>query len=59
MKPTRTRIQTINGGSSRIKSAVFEGDERLQQILHGGVERLADPGLRWAQARAPRRLAKS
>ena len=44
MKPARPRILTINGGSSRIKYAVLEGDEPLQQTLHGGVERIGLPG---------------
>ena len=43
-EPARPRILTINGGSSRIDTAVFEGDEPLQQILHGGVERISLPG---------------
>ena len=40
MKPTNHRILTINGGSSSIKLALFEGADSLQRILHGGIERI-------------------
>jgi acetate kinase len=37
------RILTINGGSSSIKLALFEGDP-LQRILKGAIERIGLPG---------------
>ncbi len=44
MNPARLRILTINGGSSSIKFALFEGHEPIQRILHGGVDRIGLPG---------------
>lgn len=48
MKPTDTRILTINGGSSSIKFALFAPGESLQRILEGSMDRigLADASLR-------------
>ena len=43
MKPTNPRILTINGGSSSIKFALFEGADSLQRILDGGIERIGLP----------------
>ena len=45
MKPAHPRILAINGGSSSIKFALFEGDDPLQRILHGGVDRIGLPGV--------------
>jgi acetate kinase len=44
MKPADPRILTINGGSSSIKFALFEGDARLQRILSGEIDRIGLPG---------------
>jgi acetate kinase len=33
------RVLTINGGSSSIKFALFEVDESLRRILHGGISK--------------------
>ena len=48
MKPANSSILTINGGSSSIKFALFEGGDSLRRILEGGIERigLPDPILR-------------
>ena len=40
MKPANPRILTINGGSSRIKFALFEAGEALKRVFHGAVERI-------------------
>jgi acetate kinase len=48
MKPAGQHILTINGGSSSIKFAVFEGGHPLRRILEGEINRIgrADAGLR-------------
>ena len=43
MKSTNPRILTINGGSSSIKFALFEGADSLRRILDGGIERIGLP----------------
>jgi acetate kinase len=43
MKPSQTRILTINGGSSSIKFALFEAGGPLRRILEGGIERVGLP----------------
>ena len=43
MKQANPRILTINGGSSSIKFALFEGGNSLQRILDGGIERIGSP----------------
>ncbi len=43
LKPDNPRILTINGGSSSIKFALFEGDESLQRILEGAIDRIGLP----------------
>ncbi len=43
MKPANPRILTINGGSSSIKFALFEGGDLLRRILEGGIERIGLP----------------
>jgi acetate kinase len=40
MKPANPHILTINGGSSSIKFALFEGDDPLRRVLEGGIERI-------------------
>jgi acetate kinase len=40
MKSAKSRILTINGGSSTIKFALFEAGDRLQRILEGSIERI-------------------
>ena len=42
-KPVNPRILTINGGSSSIKFALFEGGALLQRILEGAIERIGLP----------------
>ncbi|MGO9176465.1 MAG: acetate/propionate family kinase [Desulfobaccales bacterium] len=37
------QILTINGGSSSIKFALFEGGDSLRRILEGGIERIGLP----------------
>ncbi len=43
MKFANPRILTINGGSSRIKFALFEAGDSLRRILEGGIERIGLP----------------
>ena len=43
MKPIDARILTINGGSSSIKFALFEGGDSLRRTLEGGIERIGLP----------------
>lgn len=43
MNNAAPRILTINGGSSSIKFAVFEGGDGLKRILKGGIERIGQP----------------
>ncbi len=43
MKPAKSRVLTINGGSSSIKFALFEVDASLQRILEGTIERIGLP----------------
>ena len=43
MQPGKPRILTINGGSSSIKFALFEGGDPLRRILGGSVERIGLP----------------
>ena len=43
VKQTNARILTINGGSSSIKFALFEGGESLRRILAGQIERIGLP----------------
>jgi acetate kinase len=43
MKPARTCILTINGGSSSIKFALFEADDPLRRTLEGRIERIGLP----------------
>ena len=44
MKSPDRRILTINGGSSSIKFALFEGDRPPKAVLQGGIERIGLPG---------------
>ena len=44
MKPSQTRILTINGGSSSIKFALYQTDELLKRWLYGKVDRIGLPG---------------
>jgi acetate kinase len=43
IKPADPPILTINGGSSSIKFALFEGGDSLRWILGGGIERIGLP----------------
>jgi acetate kinase len=43
MKPANPRILTINGGSSRIKFALFDAADSLRRILRGEIERIGLP----------------
>ena len=43
MKPAKSRVLTINGGSSSIKFALFEVDASLRRILEGTIERIGLP----------------
>ncbi len=43
MKPSPTRILTVNGGSSSIKFALFEADGDMQRLLDGKIERIGSP----------------
>jgi acetate kinase len=43
MKPANPRILTINGGSSSIKFALFEANDRHRRILEGAIERIGLP----------------
>ncbi len=44
MKPANPIILTVNGGSSSIKFALFEGGDSPRQILKGAIERIGLPG---------------
>ena len=44
MKTDKSRILTINGGSSSIKFALFEAGGPLRRILEGRIERIGQPG---------------
>jgi acetate kinase len=43
MNPAPPRILTINGGSSSIKFAMYEGRQPLKRMLHGMVDRIGEP----------------
>ncbi len=43
MKPAKSRVLTINGGSSSIKFALFGVDASLRRILEGTIERIGLP----------------
>jgi len=43
MKSAKPSILTINGGSSSIKFALFEGGDPLRRILEGGIDRIGLP----------------
>ncbi len=43
MRPTNSRILTINGGSSSIKFALFEAGDSLRRILEGAIDRIGLP----------------
>ena len=43
MKPADPRILTINGGSSSIKFAIFEGSDSPRRILEGAIDRIGLP----------------
>ena len=43
MTPVNPRILTINGGSSSIKFALFDGGASLPRILEGAIERIGLP----------------
>jgi acetate kinase len=44
MKTANAYILTINGGSSSIKFAMYQGGEPLQRQLYGTVDRIGLPG---------------
>ncbi len=44
MHPVDARILTINGGSSSVKFAVFEGGDPPRRLAGGAVERIGLPG---------------
>jgi acetate kinase len=50
--PERSRILTINGGSSSLKFALFERTDRFARILSGRVERIGLADARWVVAQA-------
>jgi len=43
MKPANPRIQTVNGGSSSIKFALFDAGDSVRRVLEGGIERIGLP----------------
>ena len=43
MRPTNSRILTINGGSSSIKFALFEAGDSPRRILEGAIDRIGLP----------------
>ena len=43
MRPTVSRVLAINGGSSSIKFALFEGDT-ARRVFQGDIERIGQPG---------------
>ncbi len=43
MQPASTRILTINGGSSSIKFALFDGSDSRRRVLDGVIERIGLP----------------
>jgi acetate kinase len=42
----KPRVLTVNGGSSSIKFALFEGGEETRRVLEGRIERIGLPGSR-------------
>lgn len=44
MKPAKTRLLTINGGSSSIKFSLYEVEEPLMRGFHGTVDRIGLSG---------------
>jgi acetate kinase len=54
VRDDRSKILTINGGSSSLKFALFAVSEGLERILSGRVERIGMPGTKLIVARANR-----
>jgi acetate kinase len=48
----RSRILTINGGSSSLKFALFESTDSFARLLSGRIERIGLEGARWVLAPA-------
>ena len=49
MKPAEPRVLTVNGGSSSIKFALYEGGAEPRRIIEGAIERISpavDPATR-------------
>jgi acetate kinase len=44
MQAAKTRILTINGGSSSIKFAMYQDGGSLKRLLHGKIDRIGLPG---------------
>ncbi|MFA5353689.1 MAG: hypothetical protein WC291_05625, partial [Thermodesulfovibrionales bacterium] len=44
MKPDQGAVLTINGGSSSIKFALYQGAEAPERLLHGKVDRIGLSG---------------
>ena len=60
--PGRSRILTINGGSSSLKFALFERTDPSSRLLSGRVDRIGLEDARWVMAQAAavaRRIARS
>ena len=50
--PGRSRILTINGGSSSLKFALFERTDPTSRLLSGRVDRIGQEDARWVMAQA-------
>ena len=50
--PGRSRILTINGGSSSLKFALFERTDPSARLLSGRVDRIGLENARWVMAQA-------
>jgi len=50
--PERSRILTINGGSSSLKFALFERTDPSARLLSGRVDRIGMENARWVMAGA-------
>ena len=50
--PGRSRILTINGGSSSLKFALFERTDPTSRLLSGRIDRIGQKDARWVMAQA-------
>ena len=53
MKPAKPRILSINGGSSSIKFALYQGGAALKRGLYGKVDRIGLSGTKNSALKKP------